>query len=100
MFSGESSIPSAAPSIVAFNGKMYLYWTGGFQDINVATSTDGLHYANKALVVSGGNVMTTLGSTAVAVAHGHIYLAWAGTDWAIPLMSLNLPTGFISELLP
>jgi|SRR5215472_1374191 len=80
VFSGESSIPTAAPSIVAFNGKMYLYWTGGFQDINVATSTDGLHYANKSLVESGGNVMTALGSTAVAVAHGHIYLSWAGTD--------------------
>lgn len=82
VFAGQSSIPSAAPSIVAFNGKMYLYWTGGFQDINVATSTDGLHYANKSLVESGGNVMTALGSTAVAVAHGRIYLAWAGTDSA------------------
>jgi hypothetical protein len=82
VFGRESSIPSAAPSIVAFNGKMYLYWTGGFHDINVATSTDGLHYANKSLVYSGGNVMTALGSTAVAVANGHIYLAWAGTDSA------------------
>jgi hypothetical protein len=83
VFPNNSSVWYAAPAITAFKGKMYLTWTGYQAHINIASSTDGLHYSNQSLVTNPntGAVQTANGSTALtATANGTLYLGWSGTD--------------------
>jgi hypothetical protein len=89
LFGNNTSIPNAGPAIAAFNGKMYLTWTGGGNAINIASSTDGLNYSNKSLVKNPSNnsVNTAIGTTALAAVNGRLYLAWAGED---PNHSINV----------
>ena len=54
------------------------------------SSTDGLNYSNKSLVKNPNNgaTETALGTTALTVYNGRLYLAWSGTD--SPHFSINV----------
>ena len=82
VFLNNSSVWYAAPAIAAFNGKLYLTWTGYWAHINIASSTDGLHFSHQSLVTdpNTGAVQTANGSTALAAVNGKLYVAWSGTD--------------------
>lgn len=81
--STDWSLADAAPAIAFFNGNIYYAWTGGSNHINIAyaapsTSLGGAFSSHKSLVNVGGVTQQALGSVALTVSHGALYLAWTG----------------------
>lgn len=68
----------ATPAAAVYKGVVYLAWTGtdGNHTLNVAESTDGLHFGTPA-VLNQQSVNGTAGP-ALAVFNGYLWLAWTG----------------------
>lgn len=64
------------PGLAAFNGKLYIAFTGTDGQLNVASSTDGLTFGANT-VLSGTN---SYRGTALAAFNGQLYLVYVGTD--------------------
>lgn len=83
----------ATPAVAVYNGVAYLAWTGtdGSHTLNVAESTDGLHFSAPAVLnqqsVNGG------AGPALAVFNGYLWLAWTGGFFDV---NLETSTGGLS----
>jgi hypothetical protein len=80
-FAGEGRNTDFGPALAAFNGALYVAWTGTDSNhhINIASSTDGVHFGNQVTpFASEGN--NTGFAPALAVFHGRLYVGWTGTD--------------------
>ena len=81
--STDWALADAAPAIAVLNGNIYYAWTGGSNHINIAyaaasTSLSGAFTSHKSLVNIGGVTQQALGSVALTVSNGVLYLAWTG----------------------
>jgi hypothetical protein len=83
----------ATPAAAVYNGVMYLAWTGtdGKHTLNVAESTDGLHFGTPA-VLNQQSVNGTAGP-ALAAFNGYLWLAWTGGG---DVINLENSTGGLS----
>lgn len=71
------------PALASFNGRLYLAWTGTDSNhtLNVASSTDGVHFGSPALPFVGeGRETDSAPALAVAGTPEKLYIAWTGTD--------------------
>lgn len=77
---------SAAPAIAAFDGDLYVAWTGSGDDHNVylARSSDGTTFGSPA-VVEGGSYF----SPALATVRNHLFLGWIGSNTTVNLASTS-----------
>lgn len=74
----NTSVPQAAPALAVFNNKLYITWTGGFNDVNIASSTDGITFSNQSIIFSGQ--YAALGSTSLAAVSGTLYIAYSALN--------------------
>jgi len=67
--------------LAVFNDVLYYAWTGSNSKLNVFSSSDGVNFADKELIVDPvkNAVQTALGCPALAVFENSLYVAWTGT---------------------
>lgn len=77
----------SGPGLAAFNGYLWLAWSttgyrtnsnGTITDIDLAHSSDGLHFQDKFLIGTQQEFDSYTGP-ALAAANGQLYIAWAGS---------------------
>lgn len=64
------------PAIAAFNGRLYLAYTGLDGRLNVASSTDGVTFGASTIIPNN----TSAVGPGLAAFNGELYIAWAATD--------------------
>lgn len=64
------------PAIAAFNGRLYLAYTGLDGRLNVASSTDGQTFGASTIIPNNSSAV----GPGLAAFNGNLYLAWAATD--------------------
>jgi hypothetical protein len=67
--------PSLTPAATVFDGRLYLAWTGTDGRLNVISSADGVHFANKVTLAD-----TSRTGPALAAFNGRLYLGFTGLD--------------------
>jgi hypothetical protein len=93
------------PAITAFNGKLYIVWAGGGNNLNIASSSDGVNFGNQSFV----STLTSTCTPALAASATTLYLAYCinlenvlvtsstdGTTWTTPVS----PPGDASHYSP
>jgi hypothetical protein len=80
-FAGQGRNTDFGPALAAFNGALYIAWTGTDSNhhINIASSTDGVHFGNQVTPFAAQGRNTDF-APALTVFHGRLYVAWTGTD--------------------
>jgi len=71
------------PAIAAFNGALYLAYTGLDGRLNIASSTDGVTFGASTIIPNN----TSAVGPGLAAFGGQLYIAWAATDG---LRSINI----------
>lgn len=75
----ESSIPNAGPALAAFNGNLYVAWTGGGNQINIYHSSDGVNFGDKINLGASDATFTSTGSPSLTATANDLILSWLGT---------------------
>lgn len=82
-FKGPGQNSDWGPALASFNGRLYLAWTGtdSGHTLNVASSTDGVHFGSPALPFRGdGRNSDSAPALAAGGTPEKLFLAWTGTD--------------------
>ena len=75
----QSSIPNAGPALAAFNGSLYVAWTGGGNQINIYHSSDGVNFGGQINLGASNSVFTSTGGPSLTATANDLILSWLGT---------------------
>jgi hypothetical protein len=91
----DSSVSGlVSPALAVFKGRLYLAWTGGLNELNIESSSDGVHFSNKVTLDLTSRVAPSL-----AVFDGRLTMCWAGLDGRINLISTPDGTHFGNQVI-